>query len=446
MTIVNKKEPFLLLLGDIAILYISLWLALLIRYGEVPTDLTLSLHLRPFSILFGVWLAFFYIAGLYDKHTSILRNKLPIILFNTHLINSLLAVLFFYILPFVDIAPKTNLFVFIVVSLVLFYVWRVLFYSRITSVKKSNALLIGSGDEIRELYGEVNNDKHYALHFVSSINLDRVDEADFEEEIVNKVYAEEVSVIVIDLRNEKIAPVLPKLYNLIFSKVKFIDIYKVYEDVFDRVPLSLVKYNWFIEHISVYYKIFYDAMKRLMDVFIALVVGILSLILYPFVALGIKIQDSGPVFIIQTRIGQNNRPIKIYKFRTMTKSEDGAWVGETENKVTRFGRFLRKSSIDELPQLWSVLKGDLSLIGPRPDMSGLEERLVKEIPYYSIRYLIKPGLSGWAQTHQDIIPQNVEQNKDRLAYDLFYIKNRSLFLDIRIALKTVKTLLTRGGR
>lgn len=446
MTIVNKKEPFLLLLGDITILYVSLWLALILRYGEIPTDIILSLHLKPFSVLFAVWLGFFYIGGLYEKHTAILRNKLPITLFNTHLINSLLAVLFFYIAPFIDIAPKTNLFIFIVISLVLFYVWRVLFYSRIASSKKSEALLIGTGEEIKQLYSEVNNDKHYALHFVSSINLDNIDEVDVEEEIVRKVYEDEISVIVIDLRNERIAPILPKLYNLIFSKVKFIDIYKVYEDVFDKVPLSLVKYNWFIEHISVYYKIFYDAMKRIMDVFVSLFVGIPSLILFPFIALGIKIQDGGPVFITQTRIGQNNRPIKIYKFRSMTKSEDGVWVGETDNKITKFGNFLRKSSIDELPQLFNVLKGDLSLIGPRPDMTGLEERLVKDIPYYSIRYLIKPGLSGWAQTKQDIIPQNIEQNKDRLAYDLYYIKNRSIFLDIKIALKTIKTLLTRGGR
>lgn len=446
MTIINKKEPFLLFLGDIAILYGSLWLALLIRYFAVPDEQILSLHLGPFSILFMMWVVLFYIAGLYEKHTSILRNKLPSVLFKTHLINSLLAVLYFYTASNVEILPKTNLLIFIIISLGFFYLWRILFYSKVSTAKKSPALLIGSGEEMKELFSEVNKDEHYAINFVSSIDLNKIDSLNFEMDIINKIYEDGISVIAIDLRNEKVLPVLPKLYNLIFSRVKFIDIYKVYEDVFSKIPLSLVQHNWFIEHVSVYYKVFYDSMKRLMDVFISLVVGIPSLLLYPFVALAIKLDDGGSVFITQERVGQNNKMISIYKFRTMTKNEQGVWLNETENKITRVGKFLRRSSIDELPQLLNVFKGDLSLIGPRPDVKGLKDRLVDEIPFYNIRYLIKPGLSGWAQIRQDIIPQNMAENKDRLAYDLFYIKNRSLFLDIRIALKTIKTLLIRGGR
>ena len=122
------------------------------------------------------------------------------------------------------------------------------------------------------------------------------------------------------------------------------------------------------------------------------------------------------------------------------------WLGESTNKITKVGKFLRKSSIDEFPQFWNILKGDLSLVGPRPDMTGLEERLSKEIPYYSVRYIVKPGLSGWAQTRQDVIPNTIQENKERLAYDLFYIKNRSLILDLKIILKTIKTLLSRGAR
>lgn len=119
---------------------------------------------------------------------------------------------------------------------------------------------------------------------------------------------------------------------------------------------------------------------------------------------------------------------------------------ETANKITKVGAFLRKSSFDEFPQFLNILRGDISLVGPRPDMTGLEERLSKEIPYYSFRYVVKPGLSGWAQTKQDIIPNSVAENKDRLAYDLYYVKNRTLFLDIKIILKTLKTWVVRGGR
>lgn len=134
----------------------------------------------------------------------------------------------------------------------------------------------------------------------------------------------------------------------------------------------------------------------------------------------------------------------------MHYNEDGVWIGESKNEVTKIGSFLRKTRIDELPQLWNVLRGDLSLIGPRPDVSGLEERLRKAIPNYSARYLVKPGLSGWAQIKQgyakgSISPQSIEESRIRLSYDLYYIKNRSLLIDLIIAFRTLKVLLSRSG-
>jgi lipopolysaccharide/colanic/teichoic acid biosynthesis glycosyltransferase len=119
------------------------------------------------------------------------------------------------------------------------------------------------------------------------------------------------------------------------------------------------------------------------------------------------------------------------------------------NKITRAGAFLRKSRLDELPQLWDVLRGDLSLVGPRPELPALTKIYEKEIPYYNVRHLIKPGLSGWAQLYHDNHPHrggNVEETKNKLSYDLYYIKNRSFWLDFRVALKTIKTLLSRAGK
>jgi lipopolysaccharide/colanic/teichoic acid biosynthesis glycosyltransferase len=134
----------------------------------------------------------------------------------------------------------------------------------------------------------------------------------------------------------------------------------------------------------------------------------------------------------------------------MRTSENGVWIGESTNTVTPLGAFLRKTSLDELPQVLNVLKGDMSLIGPRNDLSKLGERLAEAIPYYNIRYMIKPGITGWAQTHQryspgNISPQSIEETKVRLAYDLYYVKNRSLWLDLGIALRTLGTLLGRFG-
>lgn len=447
MRIINTKEPIILFFSDLIILLISLWSALFIRYQRIPSVDLLINHILPFSLIFILWIVVFYLAGLYEKHTSILRNKLPAILLNAHLISSVFAIVFFYLIPFFSITPKTILVIFILISFLLFYSFRIYLYSNIFSFKKEGAILIGEGDEIDYLYKEVNNDKHYALYFVDYIKPSIFSESNFEEKIKNVLDRFDISVVVVDLKNKNIEPILPRLYSLLLQKIKFINLYQVYEDVFDKEPVSLVQHSWFIENISASNKIIYDIIKRSMDISVALIGGIFSLIFYPFIILAIKIENpKGDIFISQIRVGKNNKPIKIYKFRSMQKNEDGVWIGESQNKITKVGSFLRKSSFDEFPQFWSILKGDLSLIGPRPDMTGLENRLSKEIPYYSVRYIVNPGLSGWAQTKQDVIPNTIQENKDRLAYDLYYIKNRSLFLDLKIILKTIKTLLTRGGR
>ncbi len=446
MRVINTKEPVILLVGDILVLCASLWTTLLIRYQHLPSADLWYQHLVPFMVVFSLWIAIFYLAGLYEKHTSILRNKVPSILLNAHVISSLLTTVLFYILPFFSITPKTNLIIFIAISFLFLYAYRVYVFSKVFTVKKENAILIGEGDEVIQLYTEVNTNKNYALSFVSLISHKTFSESDFELKLKHMLEESEVCVIVLDLKNKNIEPFLPKLYALLLEEIKFIDLHQVYEDVFDRVPVSLIQYSWFIENVSVAQKIMYDILKRTIDIFVSVIGGSVTLLLYPLVILAIKLEDGGSIFISQVRVGKNNKPIKIYKFRSMHRNEDGVWIGESENKITKVGKFLRKSSIDEFPQFWSIFKGDLSLVGPRPDMTGLEARLSQEIPYYTVRYVVKPGLSGWAQTKQDVIPNTIEENKERLAYDLYYIKNRSLIVDIQIILKTVKALLIRGGR
>ncbi len=190
---------------------------------------------------------------------------------------------------------------------------------------------------------------------------------------------------------------------------------------------------------------FYDIVKRVGDIFLSIFVAIVFIISIPFVFILIKLDDKGPVFIRQKRVGKDNKLISIYKYRSMTQNDNGVWLAQSENKVTRVGYFLRKTRIDELPQVLSVLTGDMSFVGPRPDIIDLGKKLEHEIPYHTIRNVIKPGLSGWAQVSQEKPPQSVEENKIRLSYDLYYIQNRSLGLDIKIALKTIKTLLSRVG-
>ena len=437
----NKKESFLLFLGDLIIFALSLWLSLLLRDGSFSSfDIYLN-HLIPFGILFLIWTLVFFIAGLYDKYTTILRDKLPTTIFNAQLVNSALAVIFFYLIPYFGITPKTILFIVIIISFTLIYFWRIYVQTLFGTRHKEPSIIIGSGEELKILEKEINGNTRLGLKFVSSIDLDKSEGLDFLKEITDKVYSEKISVIVVDLKDNRIEPILPHLYNLIFFGVRFLDIDEIYENLFDRVPLSLLKYSWFLENISLTPKAVYSFLKRLSDIIFGIIIGIIFIIVFPFVALGIFIEDGGPVFYSHERVGKNDKRIKISKFRSMSTIE--------KEKVTKVGVFLRKTRLDELPQFWAVLKGDLSLIGPRPEKPDLVELYDKEIPYYNIRHLIKPGLSGWAQICQENPPKfevNFEDTKTKLSYDLYYLKNKSAMLDLMISLKTIKTLISRVGK
>jgi lipopolysaccharide/colanic/teichoic acid biosynthesis glycosyltransferase len=442
-----KKEAAILFFGDIFFFVFSLWLSLFLRFAQFPTWARFETHLAPFSILFVVWFLVYFIAGLYENHTLILKGKLPSIIFNAQVVNSIFAIVFFYTIPIFGITPKTILFIYLLISFLCISFWRLYGVMLFGRFEKQSALLIGCGEEMKELLFEVNNNNRYNLSFVSSIDVSDISSVDIQEDIIKPIYSNSIKIVAVDFSHENITPLLPHLYNLIFSKVRFIDSHRIYEDIFNRVPLSLVTYSWFLENISVSPKFTYDFQKRIMDIVLAFILGVISLVFYPFVYIAIKLDDGGDIFITQERVGKDGKNIYLRKFRSMTgNNTDLSKVNK--NEVTFIGNILRKTRIDELPQLWNVLKGDISLIGPRPELPSGVAIYNKEIPYYNIRHLIKPGLSGWAQIYQENHPHHraeINLTREKLAYDIFYIKNRSFWLDIKIALRTIMALLSRQG-
>lgn len=222
----------------------------------------------------------------------------------------------------------------------------------------------------------------------------------------------------------------------------------MYEEIFYRIPVSSLRHGWFLENTSHNSKKTFDVFKRLMDVMVAFPLLILSIPFYILVYVLIKLDDGGPIFVTQERVGLKGKSIYIAKFRSMSKNETNLLSG-SQNKITKIGKFLRKTRIDELPQLWSVIKGDQSLIGPRPELRSGVSFYEEKIPFYNVRHLIKPGLSGWAQIYHENHPHHgvdVVETTNKLSYDIYYIKNRSFVLDVIIALKTLKTLLGREGK
>ncbi len=444
---IRRKEPILLFGGDLLAFALSLWLALLVRYGSLPSRALYVSHVRAFSLIFLVSALVFFIGGLYEKRNIISTRKIATLLFKAEMVNVLVAVALFYFIPFFGISPKTNLFLYLVFSFGITFLWRY-YESRGGSSKKEQAMLVGSGDEVKTLLKEINANARYGIEFASWLDLDSVPKLDFTA-LVEEIKMKGITALIIDLEHPKVGAEVEKIYRLLFSRVDLGTLHDLYENVFDRIPLSLVRHSWFLENISLRQTFGYDALKRFMDVILGLILGILSLVLYPFVWLAIKFDDGGAIFIRQERTGQNGEKIRIVKFRTMVRNDEGDYSGAIPNKVTKVGKILRTSRVDEVPQFWNIVLGDLSFVGPRPELPSLVKEYQEHIPYYNVRHLIKPGLSGWAQIYHEEHPHHmtdIAETKNKLSYDLYYVKNRSFFLDLKIALRTVQTLLSRSGK
>jgi lipopolysaccharide/colanic/teichoic acid biosynthesis glycosyltransferase len=364
--------------------------------------------------------------------------------------NVLFAAFFFFALPFA-IEPKTNLAIYLGISTALLIVWRLYIFPRMIDEKSMNVLVLGDSEEARAIARifvsnpYFKNVRPYAL---GSSDVENVEE--MKASLLRFVEEKGVDMIIADLRDPFVKNLTKEFYRIVFEKenVQFFDLASMYEELHNRILPSLVGEEWVLQNVrggSPHYA--YDSLKQVIDVCGAFLVLIPCIVIFPLIALAIKLQDGGPIFYISERVGQNNKPIRIYKFRSMTGMDSGMTL-DTKFVVTPVGKFLRKTRLDELPQLWNVLRGDLSFIGPRPELPARAAVYAENIPYYNLRHLIKPGLSGWAQINNFEVPRgevDVVRTIEKLSFDLYYLKHRSIFLDIEIALKTLNTLLMRSG-
>lgn len=454
MTYGRRYALALLFLGDLVVFCLSLLLTLVLRYTGLPSEDILEAYIGAFSILFIVWLLVFYMAGLYSKQVLLYRSGVAQAILRTQIFNIILAALLFFFAPGIGIAPKTSLAIYLVISLLCIFMWRLWIFPKLSKpVARERAALLGQGPEVEELVHEVNSNPRYHLEFVLVQNPAALIVEQFDA-FVRELSEKRVTLLVVDSEHETTRPLLPSIYTLTVSdgRFQYADFHQLYEEVFDRVPLSLLRYDWFLKNITPPSVSVYSVVKRILDIGGGLLMGALTIIVTPLLFVLMRVEGPGPVFIAQERLGQGGTRMKAYKFRSMrlNNSASRQWTAEEKQKnpITAVGSVLRKTSLDEFPQFINILKGEMSLVGPRNDIEGLGLRLAEEIPYYDIRYTVKPGLTGWAQINQkyeqgNISPQSIEETKVRLAYDFYYIKHRSLGLDLVIALKTVKRMLFR---
>jgi lipopolysaccharide/colanic/teichoic acid biosynthesis glycosyltransferase len=441
----DRRETAILVLGDLFILIASLWVTLLIRNLSLPSFSYFEANLLPFLPMFLLSLVVFYIAGLYEKQTRPIRRVMGIRVLGAQVANAAIAAILFFILP-LSIAPKIILAIYLVVSVAAESAWR--FYRMHREMNESNrvpAIMVGSGPAVLDLYEEMRGNSRYLIRFIGRVNTTDVSEEEVFKTIVGSV-ARGARIVVIDTSHPSVARIVPALYGLMASGVTFLEFDSLYEEMFDRVPLDYFDARRLLEVLPKHLAI-YDIAKRAFDITLALIGSIIAIPFITVAACALLLQGGTP-FIWNERVGKNGHTFRIVKLRSMLFNDGGDPELQRKNRVTGIGRILRKTRIDELPQLWNVLVGELSFIGPRPELPQLTEVYEREIPQYQMRHLIAPGLSGWAQIHDFDAPRgsaDVARTERKLSFDLYYLKHRSFGLDIAIAIKTIRALLSFSG-
>jgi len=437
MNSIVKFKQIALLVGDIVVLYFSLELTLFIRYGTLSYGL-ISAHFWPFTVVFFFWLLIFYIAGLYEL-TSLRNNiafatKYSLVL----LICAVLSIILFYFTPFFGIAPKTNLLLFVLVFTTLGSLWRI-FYNNLLSRggAQNKILLVGYNQVTQDLVNHLqrNPELGYEIKFWMKEGLEDKEWADLTQIILTN----DINTIIVPAHIKKNSKAAHLIYKNLSLGIEVLDLAEFYEIIFRKIPLEELKEVWFLENIARRHRI-YESLKRPFEIFVALVLGIISLPITIILAVLIKLTSPGPIVYTQKRTGKNGVEFTIYKFRSMKQDAEKSgpqWAEAKDHRVTSIGKFLRKTHLDELPQLINILKGDLSLVGPRPERPEFVEQLKKEIPYYELRHLVRPGITGWAQANFRY-GASIEDSVEKLQYDIYYLKNRSLILDLLIILKTIR--------
>ena len=316
--------------------------------------------------------------------------------------------------------------------------------------EKKKVVFIGENGYTDDLLESIKKDSQYKLsEFLKET--DKKNMNILTEKLLNLCENKKVDIIV-DFTTNLLydAKLVDKLLQYKLSGMQYYNYLEFYEMYENKLPVSNLSPKWFLENtgFEIYYNSFNLKAKRILDIIFALLIGVCVIPIMIIAAIIIKLESKGPIFFIQERIGEGNKPFKIVKFRSMTTDaeKDGPkWATKNDNRVTKFGKFMRLTRIDELPQLWNVLRGEMSFVGPRPEREFFIKQLEKEIMYYNLRHTVKPGLTGWAQVMYPY-GASIEDAYRKLQYDLYYIKNHDIIFDMKILLKTVTIVIFGKGR
>ncbi len=438
MTTLRK---WLLLASDAAVFYVSLALTLLVRYGSSGWSDAWGAHVGPFAPIFCIWILSIYTTNLY-RYESFRNARLLMRNLGGAIVGAtVVSVAAFYVFaPLFELTPKTNLAVFALVFFILASVVRT-FAGRMFSGTALRVVLLGKSSVADEVASFLTENQGAGYHISRRAEQPFVDRAALEA----FVRIERPEMIVVEEGWIADPKVLGALYELLGKNVRIIPLIRFYETVFEKVPIGELGESWFVLNISPNRPV-YALAQRSFDIVTAVVLGIVLLPVALLAAIAIVSTSAGPAIYAQVRVGKNGSRFTIYKFRTMRNDAEKhgpRYAVANDERLTTVGRVLRHTHLDELPQLWNIFRGNLSFVGPRPERPEFTEEIATQVPFFHVRNLVKPGLTGWAQVNYRYTA-SVEEAKEKLAYDVFYIKNRSILFDVLIMVKTVKRILVKA--
>lgn len=452
-----EKRMVALFTGDLIISFFAFLLSAYIMslsnniYVSDIKFLKVKIVVFAISVLFySFFLELYSTTRIFDRKLLFFRS------FLTAIFSFLTLSFIYYQVPYIAIENKM-----LTITLLIFFVFQSSWYSLYYYIMKlpsfaRKTLILGTGLKAERIGSFLNHtNDHYILKGYVSTRNDPITVPEFKivanvNTIIEKVKNDHIDTIVMALTEQRGNNVIDKLITCKLLGVNVIDLPSFYELLTGKLPVEEIDPSWLVNTYGLRITKFSKTSKRVFDLFFSFIVTLFSLPFLPIIALLIRLGSEGPVFYKQIRVGEMGKNFYIYKFRTMCQGAEKktgiAWAKKDDPRTTKLGRFLRKTRLDEFPQLFNVLKGDMSFIGPRPERPEFVERINEVTPFYKERHFVKPGITGWAQIRYPY-GASFGDAIEKLRYDLYYIKNKSFFLDILIVFETIKVIVfRRGGR
>ena len=452
----ETKKKLILLIGDVLCVIGGTYLSVLVRSGGNMYIFYRYTAATTFFVL--SYVLSFYIFDLYNlqvkfKSTAYLTQFLAGLFTATSIIAGT-----FYFFP----AWKIGRAVFIInMGFVgsFAFLWRLLFSFIFAAVRNTKAVaIVGAGWAGKTICDVLKRHPNYEIKCFIDDDVSKWNQSikgypiiGPHNRLLEMASNKEIEVAIVAITYEKSTELLNAVMEAKVNGIEIIDMTTFYEELEGKLPVEHLSNGWFIfaPFYGIRKSIYTNHLKRVLDICLAILGLIMALPIICITALAIRLDSAGPILFLQRRVGYNGKVFELLKFRSMAvdAEKNGAvWAQKDDSRVTRVGKMIRKTRIDEIPQIWNVLKGEMSFVGPRPERPEFVQHLQIEIPFYALRHSVKPGISGWAQV---LYPYGASEKDalEKLQYDLYYIKNLSAFLDLHIVLKTIRVVLFgRGAR